>query len=148
MTPAQAQKAIERIVTGPGSKADRARALFTLGLVRSEVVELIGMTYSQAHGIYKRLQDGQDHPDPVQGEARQDHRHENGKGAHPAGLRLSPSQVRIATQDGHEVIRVDKQGGTTCRNCDRKLVYSIEWLAFVHAASKKDPTELEDRYVD
>lgn len=149
MTPAEAQKALDRIISGPGSKADRARALFNLGCDRTEVVELLGMSYSQAHSIYKRLQDvKEDQASQVRGSGREDHRDEVRKGVHPFALRLSPSQTRIATHNGHEVIRVDREGGAICRNCQRAVTFSIKWLAFVHTDSKKDPTDLEDRYVD
>lgn len=49
------QAQLERIVEGPGTKADRARALFVLGCERTDVVELLDMAYSQARSIDLKL---------------------------------------------------------------------------------------------
>lgn len=134
-----------RIIDGPGTKADRARQLFALGCDRSDVSELLDMSYSQAHQIYKRLQEDGASVRSTASVRKLREEHE-GVGRSRHSLRMSPTQVRVATQDGHRVIRVDKESGPVCRNCDRTLNFSIKWLAFVHTGSKADPVSLEDHY--
>ena len=154
------QAQLERIVERPGTKADRARALFVLGCERTEVVELLDMAYSQAHSIWKKMEDadGSSHADQSRvPTVRQDHERAGG-GSKPEGrthlrghsnvLQLSPTQTRILTQDGHRVIKVDTGDGrgVICRNCEQRLDFSLRWLGFVHASSASDPTKHEDRY--
>lgn len=153
---------LDRIIDGPGTKADRARALFALGCDRTDVVELLGMNYSQAHSIYvKGLQNGSsrsaaasqgssDSSNPRSGKANAYVGPSRGgrSNSHRYALQLSPSQTRVATQDGHQVIKLDRESGVVCRNCEEPLIYSIRWLAFIHTFSKQDPTDLEDYYAD
>lgn len=146
---------LEKIVDGPGSKADRARALFALGCDRADVVELLDMAYSQAHSIWKKMEDasGSSHAAGTRvRKVRQDHEADRG-GSRPAvrslyrhPLQLSPAQTRILTQDGHRVVKVDTGDGrgVICRQCEKSLQFSLRWLGFVHTKSKKDPTDIED----
>lgn len=159
-------KQLERIVEGPGTKSDRARALFRLGLTRSEASELLNMNYSQAHSVWKGMEDGQDQPN---GRDRTANRrgqaassgllHDNKGTGEAAGLgpaemgsehartrqlNLRPSQTRFVTQDGHTVVW---QPGDECRKCGVHLDFSIKWLAFVHSRGA-DPTAYEDRRPD
>lgn len=143
-------KVIKRIVSSGGTKADRARQLFDLGCDRTDVVELLGMTYGQAHSIWKETHGGNGTPQRAKGSQDQG----AADNVAPAGpptrftLRLSPSQTRVATQDGHRIIKVDREASTECRECGKRLTYSIHWLAFVHSGSQSDPTELEDYYAE
>lgn len=152
MNAAQIQAKIEKIVDSDLHRAEKARQLFDLGCDRTDVVELTGMTYSQAHGIWKAM--GNESTGRV--------RTGKAKGHEPVGLpaedtpfealdrrvlRLSPEQTRVATQDGHRVVRVDThENGSICRKCEQPVQYSIKYLAFVHTFSKKEPTRLEDYY--
>lgn len=162
---AQAAKAIERIIEGGGTKADRARALFDLGCDRNDVVQLLDMSYSQAHSIWKsrgRNDHGSQRSAPdARPVARTGHRRskegnldwlskldESVDREEPTTLFLSPSQVRYVTQDGHAIVRVDTRGGPRCRNCDRPLTFSLKWLGFVHTYSQAVPTNVEDHYND
>jgi hypothetical protein len=158
------EKEIERIVEGPGTKADRARALFALGCDRTDVVDLLSMNYSQAHSILKALQNGtslapreKQAPHGRQSSLRQvrDEPEADRRSPGPTAsvrvrgrghLRLSPTQVRVLTQDGHRVVKDDYDSGALCRNCKRPLTFSLAWLGFVHTQSRKDPTNVEDRY--
>lgn len=148
---------IIRLVEGEGTKAWRARALFTLGCDRTDVVELLDMAYSQAHQLWKKMEaaNGSSHAvNPRVRKVRQDNEADRG-GSRPSihplhrhTLQLSPAQTRILTQDGHRVIKVDTGDGrgVICRNCERPLQFSLKWLGFVHTKSKKDPTAIEDNY--
>lgn len=137
---------LERIVDGPGTKADRARALFALGCDRTDVVELLEMTYSQAHSIYKKgLDNGFAAPAAKVSVSKRGTDARAG-GGFARTLRLSPSQTRFIDQDGHTVIRVDKDSGPVCRSCDRPLTFALVYLGFVHTDSKSEPTNIEDRY--
>ena len=157
------EKELERIVEGPGTKADRARALFALGCDRTDVVELLTMSYSQAHQLWKAVKNGtaQDGSKPRVREVRQESeavgertdtrvsgrvQRDRGRGRGPSPLRLSPAQTRVLTQDGHRVVRVDYDGGPLCRNCKDPVTFSLAWLGFVHTRSTADPTGLEDNY--
>lgn len=140
---------LEKIINSPGTKSDRARALFALGCDRSDVVELLGMNYSQAHSIYaKEFANGRAATVPARAGKKaagdQWSPTHPANGSHPSRLNLRPAQVRVVTQDGHEVLR--DLDGTHCTECDRDITYSLKCLAFVHTNSKKEPTKLEDRY--
>jgi len=169
---------LERIVTGPGAKAYRARKLFELGCDRTDVVELLEMAYSQAHSIWTKEFAGgqQSQTATAQAEAakayvtravdsgrRQLRRVPEAPGGSWSSnavqkaliqsskrarlpLQLTPAQVRFLTQDGHVVVKIDKEAGAVCRNCNCKLAFSLRWLGFVHADSEAEPTDLEDRY--
>jgi hypothetical protein len=152
---------LARIVEGPGTKADRARALFDLGCDRTDVVELLGMSYSQAHSIYKGMQGGNHQAATAR---RVDNLRHTGRTQPPTDLEpglsnsqsrsrptgwqlhLSPTQTRRLTHNGHVVIRVDKDSGPVCRACGQRLTFSLQWLGFLHSDSQADPTHLEDCY--
>lgn len=137
---------LERIIGGEGTKSAKARALYALGCERTDAVELLGMNYSQAHSVWKEMQNGLPARQP-----RKD-RSQNGTWSPTIGevaprrLNLRPTQVRVATQDGHEVLR--DLDGTHCTECDREIGFSLRYLAFIHEKSKKEPTKLEDRYAN
>ncbi len=137
---------LDKIATGPGTKADRARALYELGCDRTDVVELLSMSYSQAHSIWKEF----DHA--AQGDrvrvVREKGRAINGSEdqSNRRALRLSPAQTRYITQDGHVILRVDKDTGAECIECGKLVTFSLRWLGFVHTRSKADPTKIEDHY--
>lgn len=127
------EKRLAEILGSEQSRADKARALFDLGCDRADVVDLTGMSYSQAHGIWAKRSQPEGRPEVDQ----------------PAGtstMYTSPHQVRYATQNGHEIIRVDTQRGPECRNCGRSLEFVLKHLAFLHVGSTEEPTALEDRY--
>lgn len=144
-TASQIQKQLDKIVEGEGTKAGKARALFALdiGLERKDVVDLLDMSYSQVHSIWKSL-GNESEPRAAGGHFQKAVEHEARR---QNNMRFSPSQTRYVTQDGHVVVRVDdKAGHPVCRNCNATLDFSLAWLAFVHKFSKKDPTHIEDRY--
>lgn len=145
-------KAIEKIVASEGTKAERARALYTLGCDLPDVVELLEMNYSQAHSIRKKMIDAESRRSagsPSDGDgATAGEREAPDSGGHSGRvLFLSPSQTRYATQDGHVVVRVDTDHGPECRQCRGPLVFTLQYLAFVHQFSNAQPTKLEDFYV-
>lgn len=152
MTPGQAAKAIDKVLNMKGTKADKARALFVLGLEKTEVAELVPMNYSQAHSVWvkegyvaaPRVRANKPGVSVLRADDEAGHRGLTSKRA----LFLTPVQTRYATQDGHEVVRVDRNTGAECYNCGKPVQFSLKWLAFVHTFSKKDPTDLEDRYND
>lgn len=140
---------IVTIVEGEGTKANKARELFGLGCERTDVVELLDMSYSQAHSIYKALESGEPAKEGWQrtrtgkytkADVEVEARRQN-------NLHYSPMQVRYATQDGHRIVRVDTDRGPECRRCGAHLSFSIQWLAFLHTFSDEDPTEIQDKYV-
>lgn len=149
------------------SKSDKARLLFELGLTKVEVAAVVPMNYSQAHSVWKGMQDGGRRPDPTDRTAGST----RGPSEDPAtpsaagppnlhartphhGLNLTPTQTRIVKQDGHWVLKDMDSQGTSCRTklkktgepCGRPIQFSIRELAFVHAGSKAAITEKEDRY--
>lgn len=147
------------------SKSDKARLLFELGLTRSEVSAIVPMNYSQAHSVWKGMQDGgAGTPRSAAGstrgkaEADADPTFTGPPDLHPRsphhGLNLTPTQTRVVKQDGHWVLKDLSRDGTKCRTklkktgdaCGRPIQFSIRELAFVHADSKKPITEMEDRY--
>lgn len=113
---------------GPMTKADKARALFRLGADLKDAVELLNMAYSQALMLWKEYE-------RLSVEVN---------GTKP--LQLSPTQVRYLTQDGHAIVKVDKENGAFCQGCGAQLIFSLKWLGFVHAHSSVDPTKIEDYY--
>lgn len=140
---------IESIVNGPGSKSDKARELFRIGCERTDAVELLGITYGQAHTCWKQVKEdwqpqvrggsgpgsGGRFAKAVEAEARRQ-----------LNLQFSPAQVRYLTQDGHRIKKVDKDGETVCNQCGATLAFSLMWLGFVHAYSKAEPTQIEEKY--
>lgn len=141
-------KQIDQIVDGEGTKANKARELFGLGCERTDVVELLGMSYSQAHSIWKQIQSGEpakagwqrsSNAKVPQKAVEEEARRQN-------NLAFSPMQVRYATQDGHRIVRVDTERGPECRRCGAHLSFSLQWLAFLHTFSSEDPTEIQDKY--
>lgn len=139
---------IDAIVDSGGSKADRARELFGLGCERTEVVELLDMSYSQAHSIWKQLESGgggvEGWQPSYRGKAKR--KEVEAEARVQANLHFSPTQVRYVTQDGHRIVRIDTERGPECRRCGAHLTFSLEWLAFVHSFSSEDPTEIIDKY--
>lgn len=152
MTPAQALKAIEEVLTSPSTKSDKARALYALGLEKTEVAELVPMNYSQAHSVWvKGGFGGSSNGGPTAGVRRlrqDDEGHSGQPQSDRRALHLTPTQTRYVTHDGHEVVRVDKLSGAECYSCGERVVFSIFWLGFVHAKSKEEPTNVEDRYAE
>jgi hypothetical protein len=163
MSTADLAKQLAEIVERPDTKADRARALFGLGCERTDVVELLSMNYSQAHSIWKKMQNGNvvsrgtTSPVPNHGYSGRPKSssvlESSGVGSkegsavpHSRQLHFSPTQTRFITQDGHVVVRVDKDRGPFCRNCGKSLDFSLKWLGFVHQGSSSEPTGIEDRY--
>lgn len=138
---------IESIVEQGGSKSDRARELFALGCDRTDVVELLDMSYSQAHSLWKRMQEGNTgetwqpsyrgraKASDVEAEARRQN-----------NIQLSPTQIRYVTQEGHRVVKEDTERGPECKRCGAHLSFSLVYLAFVHTFSKEEPTAIEDKY--
>lgn len=146
---------LEKIISAPTTKAARGRKLIELGCERTDLVELLGMTYGQAHGLWKELHGNNDNS------ARASNRLPNGRRARSGGandqlqsspqgsgglrrLNLRPAQTRVITQDGHEVLR--DLAGRNCTECDNEITFSLRHLGFVHTSSKKEPTKLEDNY--
>lgn len=163
----EALKAIERALNSGGSKSDRARALFALGLTRTEVSVVVPMNYSQAHAIFKAVSDGlRDGTIPVGSPTRAARSKAKAsldpEAAGPPdlhfrtphhSLNLTPAQTRIVRQDGHWVLKDMNEQGTKCRAvlksgepCGRAIQFSIRELAFVHTGSRKPITEMEERY--
>lgn len=158
MTPAQAAKAIEKVLTSEATKSDKARALFALGLTKTEAAELIPMNYSQAQSVwskegYASTRAAKAARIPAQARVRGMRQDANGdsqqRRSDGRALYLTPAQTRYITQDGHEVIRVDRaQDGATCLKCGKEVRFDLRYLGFVHKWSKSEPTNLEDRYAD
>lgn len=150
VTPGQAAKAIDKVLNGEGTKSDKARALFVLGLTKTEVAELVPMNYSQAHSVW--VKEGYVATPRVRAnkasmsELRDDPTSGHRRLTNNRALFLTPAQTRYVTQDGHEVVRVDKQSGAECLNCGRTVQFSLKWLGFVHKFSEFEPTGAEDRY--
>lgn len=164
---AAALKEIERALSSGGSKSDRARALFALGLTRTEVSIVVPMNYSQAHAIFKAVSDGlRDGTIPVgrptraaggKAKAGLDPEATGPPDLHARtphhGLNLTPTQTRIVRQDGHWVLKDLSRDGVRCRSklkngevCGRPIQFSIRELASVHAGSTSPITEMEERY--
>lgn len=141
-------KKIDAIVDQAGSKADRARELFALGCERTDVVELLEMSYSQAHSIWKAMQAGGESAEAWQpsyrGKAKR--KEVEAEARAQSNLHYSPSQIRYITQEGHKIIRADTERGPECRKCGAHLTFSLQWLGFVHTFSSQEPTAIEDKY--
>jgi hypothetical protein len=153
VTAEQIAEAIAEIVECEDTKANKARALFDVGCDRSDVVELLDMSYSQAHSIWKKRRayvnsDGSisDPSASVRADGRGRAKKASGgvqldagsAGVAESGERpvfhLSPHQTRYIQQDGHYIVRVDTRRGP-------------EWLGFIHEGSPNDPTDIQDHYV-
>lgn len=151
MTPAQAAKAIDKVLASDSRKSDKARALFELGLEKTEVAELVPMNYSQAHSVWKGMYGdtgARVRPKVQVPGVRQDGARDPDSRSDRRSLFLTPAQVRYITQDGHEVVRVDKRTGAECYNCGQPVAFVLSYLGFVHKWSKSEPTDMEDRYAD
>lgn len=140
---------LNRIIAGPGTKADRARMLFALGCDRTDAVELLGMSYSQAHSLWsKEFANGSAAVSKRISRKNNGCRGSGAETSHafasPHRLNFGPTQIRVVTQDSHEVRR--DLDGVKCINCDQPITFSLKYLGFVHTFSKKEPTKLEDRY--
>ena len=163
MNAAQLEAKIEKILASDGTKADKARALFALGCDIVDARDLIGMSYSQAHSIWRQVHgEGRSTSNRIRaaqastGRVHGDSRTSNGAGSDPRAQRgynrdralyLTPAQTRYITQDGHEVIRVDTiDKGAICYNCEKGVFFDLRWLGFVHKGSKSEPSAIEDRY--
>lgn len=138
------EQQITAIVNGPGSKSDKARELFRLGCERTDAVELLGITYGQAHTCWKQVKEdwtpsrapgGRNFAKAVEAEARRQN-----------NMQYSPTQIRYLTQDGHRIKKVDKETGPECQKCGAHLTFSLTWLGFVHTHSSAEPTQIEERY--
>lgn len=161
-----ALRAIEDALNRGVSKSDKARLLFELGLTKTEVAAVVPMNYSQAHSVWKRMQEdgrGQDPSDSTARTARSEaalvsaSSSERPAYLHPRtphhSLNLTPTQTRIVKQDGHWVLKDMNEQGTKCRtklksgdSCGRLIQFSIRELAFVHTDSKGKITDMEERY--
>jgi hypothetical protein len=144
MKAAEFNTKLQSILKGADSRADKARSLFALGCDRTDVVELTGMTYSQAHGIFKACSNGERANKGVA--LRTGTRTIHLKNGRTMQLHLSPTQTRYITQGGHEVVRIDHDSGPTCQACGDSVTFSLDWLGFVHTYSQAEPTHIEDRY--
>jgi hypothetical protein len=58
-----------------------------------------------------------------------------------APIRTGPIQVRIAIQDGHEVILTDDLG-KVCNNCREPIQFSARDMAYVHSGSSAPVTRI------
>lgn len=161
-----ALRLIEDALNRGVSKSDKARLLYELGLTRSEVSAIVPMNYSQAHSVWKGMQDGRGQdpsggatgPTRAKAKADAEPTFTGPPDLHPRsphhGLNLTPTQTRIVKQDGHWVLKDLSRDGTKCRTklkstgdvCGRPIQFSIRELAFVHADSKKPITDMEEHY--
>jgi hypothetical protein len=142
------------------SKADEIRRLLGEGKTRSETARLAGTTYQQVYQVDKKRGTRSvsvPHRSPSYGygyggsNRQHDHARADfpdsklpvrGTKAHP--IRTGPLQVRVATQDGHEVRLSDDVSGKVCFNCKRSIQYSIRELAYVHTMSREPVTSSVD----
>lgn len=144
------------------TKSDQIRKLLAEGKSRSEVAKIVGCSYQQVYQVDKKrgasptrtVSVGVARPFSSQGR-RGSYRGYGGPrvsfGATDVhtgkrssqerhALRTGPLQIRIAVQDGHEVLHVE--GG--CGSCKRRVQYSIRHLAYVHTDSTEPVTRLID----
>ena len=145
------------------SKADEIRRLLKEGKSRSETARLAGTSYQQVYQVDKKLQGGH-----VQrrdtgvvrssgrgywGSSRQGSGYGGGYGTDyvPSkvsfgqeryAIRTGPSQVVVATQDGHGVLLTEDAGGKICANCLQPIMFSAGEMTYVHTSSRAPITGL------
>jgi hypothetical protein len=149
------------------SISDQIRKLLAEGKSRSEIAQQLGIPYQQVYQVDKKR-----HGAPVTYQSsgprppvRVSH-HLNTPGGYgtpkgssfrfeqqrppdvdpetkaPRHVRTGPTQVRIAVQDGHEVILVERLGVNECRNCSELIQFSPRDGAYLHTDSVAPVTRL------